>query len=435
MRFVTEISPYLIKAAILDEDGIQNMAVWHPEDRLEDIYLGQVKEVQKNLNHGLITVEKAVGFLDGDHAKKILSSLGQWPPKKGHTFLVQVKKNQSQNKLAKLSVNIELKGSGMIFLPYEKGCFFSHKIPAPWRKELRLHFGALLFNQGAFLFRERAQERSWTNLRKEAQNLIEKWSQLQKRAQYALPGTCLYRGEFQDYFSEYVPEQDEWQGMDFKNLLLSDTENVLPPFDRFHLRERMEESCERLHLFRGGRLFVDELEGMSVIDVDSGGSFGGEGRPVSVNKEAAKAIGRLIRQRNLQGIIVVDFINMNPEGKNQVRKELEKALSGDGHKYKIHGFTALGLLEISREGRFNRLSEVLYETKSCWTQHYLLDRLFWFFQREKEAYGKKKVNVVLKEAYRGLQDEKSVLSLCASFGIKAQIQYAKQEAHFKVLCQ
>jgi ribonuclease G len=121
----------------------------------------------------------------------------------------------------------------------------------------------------------------------------------------------------------------------------------------------------RVDLKSGGYLIIDQTEAMTTVDVNTGGYVGGRNFDDTIfktNLEAAQAIARQLRLRNLGGIIIVDFIDMeNTEHKESVLNEFNKALSHDRTKVGVNGFTGLGLVEVTRKRTRESLAHVLCE--------------------------------------------------------------------------
>ena len=137
-------------------------------------------------------------------------------------------------------------------------------------------------------------------------------------------------------------------------------------FQRFHLRKQLKEALGRkISLSNGGNLMIDQREAMSTVDVNSGSfveSDGGQNLPLSQNLAAVGEIARQIRLRNLSGMILIDFIDMDREDeRRQVQEAMEQALGDDRVKTVVHGFTRLGILEITRKRTGETLQEMLTE--------------------------------------------------------------------------
>ena len=127
------------------------------------------------------------------------------------------------------------------------------------------------------------------------------------------------------------------------------------PFDLYNVSAKLEKSLNRkVWLDCGGYLIIDPTEAMTVIDVNSGkftgSKTGTENTFLKLNLEAAKEIARLLRLRNIGGIVIIDFVDMKTEeSREAVRSALEEALKDDPVKAVVHGFTSLGLVEMTRK--------------------------------------------------------------------------------------
>ncbi|MGZ8315949.1 MAG: Rne/Rng family ribonuclease, partial [Telluria sp.] len=139
-----------------------------------------------------------------------------------------------------------------------------------------------------------------------------------------------------------------------------------PLFDLYGVEEEILRALgRRVDLKSGGYLIVDQTEAMTTIDVNTGGFVGGRNFADTIfktNLEAAHAIARQLRLRNLGGIIILDFIDMeNNEHRNAVLSELKKALARDRTKVSVSGFSALGLVEMTRKRTRESLAHILCE--------------------------------------------------------------------------
>jgi ribonuclease G len=139
-----------------------------------------------------------------------------------------------------------------------------------------------------------------------------------------------------------------------------------PLFDLHRVEEELERAiARRVDLKSGGYLIIDQTEAMTTIDVNTGGFVGGRNFDDTVfrtNLEAAHAIARQLRVRNLGGIVIVDFIDMvNVEHRDAVQTELRRALARDRTRTTVNGFTSLGLVEVTRKRTRESLSQVLCE--------------------------------------------------------------------------
>jgi ribonuclease G len=139
-----------------------------------------------------------------------------------------------------------------------------------------------------------------------------------------------------------------------------------PLFDLYGVEEEIERALgRRVNLKSGGYLIIDQTEAMTTIDVNTGSFVAGRNFDDTIfktNLEAALAIARQLRLRNLGGIIILDIIDMeNEEHKTAVLAELNKALSRDRTKLSVSGYSALGLVEVTRKRTRESLAHILCE--------------------------------------------------------------------------
>ncbi|MBC7944309.1 MAG: ribonuclease E/G, partial [Burkholderiales bacterium] len=124
--------------------------------------------------------------------------------------------------------------------------------------------------------------------------------------------------------------------------------------------------ARRVNLKSGGYLIIDQTEALTTVDVNTGGFVGGRNFDDTIyktNLEAAHVIARQLRLRNLGGIIIIDFIDMeSAEHQSAVLAELKKGLARDHTRMTINGFTALGLVEMTRKRTRESLAHILCET-------------------------------------------------------------------------
>ena len=140
-----------------------------------------------------------------------------------------------------------------------------------------------------------------------------------------------------------------------------------PLFDLYGVEEEIEKSlARRVNLKSGGYLIIDQTEALTTMDVNTGGFVGIRNFDDTIfktNHEAAQVIARQLRLRNLGGIIIIDFIDMDSEEhKNAVLTEFNKALLKDRTRITVNGFSALGLVEMTRKRTRESLAHVLCES-------------------------------------------------------------------------
>jgi ribonuclease G len=139
-----------------------------------------------------------------------------------------------------------------------------------------------------------------------------------------------------------------------------------PIFDLYSVEEEIEKAlARRVDLKSGGYLIIDQTEALTTVDVNTGGFVGGRSFDETIfktNLEASQVIARQLRLRNLGGIIIIDFIDMDTEEhRNAVLNEFRKALARDRTRMTVNGFTQLGLVEMTRKRTRESLAHVLCE--------------------------------------------------------------------------
>ena len=327
----------------------------------EQIYLGRVDRIMKGMETAFVQLSPiANGFLPFSECLET--------PISGKKILVQVKKPPIGEKLCYLTQDISLAGRCAVLTPCTEKCAVSHKIPEDDERKRLFHLamqckppkmGLVLRTESAGITED--------ELRQEVNELLEKWQSVRSLAAKGKPGlirdredalTRLLRDEHGD-IDEIVTNRPE--ALPAMTLPVRFSENV---FALENVRSKLHKSWQRkVWLDCGGFLVIDRTEALTVIDVNSGKytgtKSGAESTFLKLNLEAAQEIARLMRLRNIGGIIVVDFVDMASEDARQtVTEEMQSALTRDPVKCVIHGFTALGLMELTRKKTETSLSPV-----------------------------------------------------------------------------
>ena len=214
-----------------------------------------------------------------------------------------------------------------------------------------------------------------------------------------------------------------------------------PIFDLYSVEDEIQRALERkVPLKSGGYLVVDQTEAMTTIDVNTGGFVGRRNLEETIfktNLEAATAIGRQVRLRNLGGIIILDFIDMtDTEHQRQVLRMLEKVLEKDHTKTKISGVSELGLVEMTRKRTRESLEHMLMETcQACdgrgvvKTAETICYEIFREILREERAYeagtylvlaSQQVVDRLLDEDSHGMADLEAFIGKAIKLQVEAQ---------------
>jgi ribonuclease G len=323
----------------------------------------------------------------------------------GKPLLVQVIKDPIGTKGARLSSQVSIAGRLLVYLPQDQHIGVSQRIGneadrAKLKERLQKIVAELSQKSGAntgsnsiggLILRTHAEDASDDELRADLDYLRKRWTLILQASQKQPAGSLLYReldlsqrvardmvnedtaviridskSEFnrlKEFCDTYVPAVSS-------RLSLYQAER--PLFELHSVEEDINRAMSRrVDLKSGGYLIIDQTEALTTVDVNTGGYVGGRNFDDTIfktNLEAAHSIAKQLRIRNLGGIIIIDFIDMTDVShRDNVLKELEKALSFDRTKTAVHGFTSLGLVELTRKRSRESLAHILCEP--CPTCH------------------------------------------------------------------
>ena len=308
--------------------------------------------------------------------------------KVGQELLVQVIKGPRSTKGARVSTRISLPGRYLVLMPEADNLGVSRKIEDAKERDRLKKIGEKLREPGfGLIIRTEAEEQSEQELRQDKDFLMQTWREVLERtktvrAPYLVQSdlTLLYK-TIRDVFGSDVSKLviDDPAEYEKANELLDRLSPKLkgrihlydgtqPIFDHYRLEEEMSRLLKRKVLMKsGGSLVIDETEALTVIDVNTSKFTGGSSLAetiVKTNLDAANEIARQLRLRDIGGIIVIDFIDMNnARDKQSVVKALETALKRDRSRTKISTISQLGLVEMTRKRTGETLSGFL--TDEC----------------------------------------------------------------------
>ncbi len=342
-----------IACAVMEGSSLLSYQEESSSIQAEQIYLAKADRVLKGMEAIFVRLTPdANGFLPYSECRQ--------KPLSGQQVLVQVKKPPIGEKLAYCTMDVSIAGHLAILTPFSGRISVSSRITDSETTDRLRNIGreAVPENMGLIL-RTESQTADTALIQEEIASLVEKWHMIQEKAKHAA-GPCLIE-EKEPLLSCIL--RDEKGGFEkiITNLSAFPFPSACPvqyaehPFSLANVERKLEKSLSRkVYLPCGGYLVIDPTEAMTVIDVNSG-KFAGkksgtENSFLSLNKEAAVEIARLIRLRNIGGIILIDFVDMETEeSKNAVLQALVEACAKDTSKTVLYGFTALGLLEMSRK--------------------------------------------------------------------------------------
>jgi ribonuclease G len=419
-------NPRETRVAIIEDDQLVELLVDRPEARrmVGDIYLGRVEAVLPGIQAAFVDIgtEKSA-FLhasdlvypedeaDGDADDDDDADGDEHPGggggrrrrgkapniqdvlKRGQDLVVQVSKEPISTKGPRVTAQVSLAGRFLVYMPDAERVGVSRKIgEREARKRLRAQVEAVLpKNSGGVIVRTVGEDVTAETLERELNTLIGQWKRIKRKTHFVrAPSlihreTSLTRGLMRDVFSTKV----EQVTVDSKQLYneiheylkgiapeLIDRvklyEDAIPLFDRANIEQELRDLFKRrCDLPSGGYLIIEQTEALVSIDVNSGrytGKKDPEKTILKTNVEAAREVARQARLRDLGGIIVCDFIDMETKAnRDKVLQELRTHLSRDRARTKAFAVSELGLVEMTRQRV--RQSHLQNMTEPCPTCH------------------------------------------------------------------
>ena len=389
-EILVNVTPQETRVAIIGAGVLQELLIEREASRglVGNIYVGRVARVLPGMQSAFVEIglERAAFLHVADirnNDKPIEKVLAE-----GQPLLVQVVKDPLGTKGARLSTQISLAGRLLVYLPDDPHIGISQKIEdESGRAALRGRLKELLpaDEKGGFIVRTLAETASEEELRADIEYLRGLWAAVRSRSQGAKAPLALYQDlsvaqrvlrdlagaptlrvvvdsrenyqKLRAFAERYIPQ------------LAGKIEHYAgerPLFDLYSIEEEIEKALSRrVDLKSGGYLIIDQTEALTTIDVNTGGFVGGrtfDDTVFKTNLEAAQTIARQLRLRNLGGIIILDFIDMqSEEHRTAVLEELKRALARDRTRVSVNGFTALGLVEMTRKRTRESLAHVLCE--------------------------------------------------------------------------
>ena len=295
--------------------------------------------------------------------------------KPGMNIIVQVKKDASLSKGARVSTHISLTGKYIVFMPETDIITISQKIENEDKKiKLKEEVKKLLPKNTGAIIRTSAENVDIKEIADEINSLNNEWNKIKKQATENNEIQLLYKVEsieskiIKDTISQEiskitVDDEEEQNAISKilkdlkqeKNIKLEKVENAL---DKYSLETQIEKMGHRkVYLKCGGFITIDKTEALTAIDVNSGKYTGKENQEATilkVNKEATIEIAKQLKLRDIDGIIIIDYIDMKlEESKKEILELLKKEIKQDRSKIQILEFTKLNLLEITRKHMFS----------------------------------------------------------------------------------
>lgn len=396
---LVNITPQETRVALVQQGAVQELHIERTASRgrAGNIYLGRVARVLPGMQSAFIDIglERAA-FLHVADIWEAKAAAGNGAPPlpiekllfDGQAVMVQVIKDPIGTKGARLSTQISIAGRMLVYLPQDPHIGISQRIEnEAEREQLRARLQKLLpaDEKGGFIIRTMAEEASEADIGMDVDYLRKTWQHIVQQSKTLPAPKLLYEDlslaqrvlrDFvnDDTTSIQIDSRENFQRLSEFGTIY--TPSVLPKlvhytgerplFDLYGVEDEIERALgRRVDLKSGGYLIVEQTEAMTTIDVNTGSYVNGRNFDDTIfktNLEAAHAIARQLRLRNLGGIIILDFIDMDSaEHRQAVLAELHKALSRDRTKVTVSDFSALGLVEMTRKRTRESLAHILCE--------------------------------------------------------------------------
>lgn len=383
-------------AAVFSEDQIQELVVATGTHQVGDIYLGMVENVLPGIDAAFVNIGDAerngfihVSDLGPLRLKRTAGAITELltPQQK---VLVQVMKEPTGSKGPRLTGNITLPGRYLVLMPFGRGVNLSRRIKNENERN-RLRALAILIKPAGMglLVRTEAEGRDEEAIIEDLEALQKQWEAIQLEAQSVRAPALLNRDDdfiqrvLRDMYSGDVnrivvdshtgvkrvkQHLLNWSGgRTPQGVLIDHHRDRIPVLEYFRVNAAIREALKpRVDLPSGGYIIIEPTEALTVVDVNSGSftrSATARETVLWTNCEAATEIARQLRLRNLAGVIIVDFIDMDSRRDQlQVLEHFNKALKSDKARPQIAQLSELGLVELTRKRQGQNIYELFGRT-------------------------------------------------------------------------
>jgi len=302
-------------------------------------------------------------------------------------IIAQVTKNPIAHKGARLTQEISLAGRFVVLVPNSTTYGISKRLPDPERKRLRSILDKVKPKQHGIIVRTAAENITEEEIARDVRRLTQQWEEIEAMSKNSKAPNLLYREPEMAF--RFIREEFN---KDFRGVIIDDSDmyekvrsyvesinpalvdrisyhdpevETLSLFERHHVHEQLRKALDRkVWLPSGGSLIIETTEALTVIDVNTGKNVGKSSLEETVfrnNLEAAEEIARQLRLRDIGGIIVIDFVDMEVKANREnVARTLRDALSRDKTRTQVFDISDLGLVEMTRK----RIGEGLLQSFS-----------------------------------------------------------------------
>jgi ribonuclease E len=397
-----QVRPGMAQVGVLEGRNLIEHYVSRPADDVAqihgNIYVGKVQNVLPGMEAAFVDIgtpknavlyRSDVQYDPGDIEVKGKNPRIEDILRNKQLILCQVTKNPIAHKGARLTQEISLPGRFVVLIPNSQTYGISKRLPDDVRKRLRNILDRVKPDEHGLIVRTAAEHATEAELVADMTVLLKQWSDIEQKAAKAQRPALLsrepelavrvireefsadYRGvmiddqrlfeEVRDYVQAFNPDLAD-------RIEFYDTDKEgLSVFERFHVHEQVHKALDRkVWLPSGGSLIIEHTEALTVIDVNTGKNVGKSNLEETVfhnNMEAAEEVAKQLRLRDIGGIIVIDFIDMEiKDNRAKVVGALRDALARDKTRSQVFDISELGLVEMTRkrigEGLLTEYSEI-----------------------------------------------------------------------------
>ena len=424
-------------AALLKDDRVDELIVAQGQYQIDDIFLGTVENVLPGIDAAFIDIGESEknGFIH-------VSDLGPLKLKKGaagitelleprQKVLVQVMKEPTGTKGPRLTGNISLPGKYIVLQPFGQGVNISRKINTESERSRLRALGVLIKPPSTgLLFRTESENISEELLIDDLESLIQKWENIINISEANQPPMLISRDEdfalkiLRDHLTNstnritidnknaiersknFIADNDSKVIVEFHNNLKD--ENIL---EKYKINQTIQKALQpRVDLPSGGYIIIEPTEALTVIDVNSGSftrSANSRQTVLWTNCEAAIEISRQMKLRNIGGVLIIDFIDMDSRRDQfQLLEHFTTALKEDSSRPQIAQLTELGLVELTRKRQGQNIYELFGEKCSCCNGLGHIENLPNLQKIDLES--KKSITKKSKKSHEGFNDQSQI---------------------------
>ena len=395
------VTPMEIRVALVENGVLQEVYIERSTRKgiVGNIYQGKVVRVLPGMQAAFVDIglERAAFIHVSEVAERDAvnpsDQIGDYL-REGQSLVVQVTKDPISSKGARLTTHLSIPSRYLVYMPEQSHVGVSQRIEDEAERErLKLLVSTALTEAdetSGYILRTAAEGAGEDEILADIKFLTRLWQSVKKRITSAKAPSVIY-----DDLPLHLRTMRDLVSLKTEKIRIDSRENYAklkafaeefipevgqrveyypgerPIFDIYSVEDEIQKALDRkAQLKSGGYLIVEQTESMTTIDVNTGAFVGSRNLEETIyktNLEAATAIGRQLRLRNLGGIIIIDFIDMeDEEHKRQVLRMLEKVLDVDHAKTKITGVSELGLVEMTRKRTRESLGQTLCEPcRSC----------------------------------------------------------------------